>query len=150
MAAARDPRLRASDADRERVSEVLRHGLADGRLTAEEFHARLDACFAARTFGELDEVIADLPGPSPYEDLPVPASRTGAGSSRLPAQAAPSRMHHPLGSYLSANLVCWTVWALGGAGGSPPWPVWVSAPWGALLLGRAIAGSDRRRTGRHD
>ena len=39
--------LRASDADRERVAEVLRAAAGDGRLTLEELDERLDAVFAA-------------------------------------------------------------------------------------------------------
>src|SRR5690348_15701544 len=107
MAAAHDPRLRASDADRDRVAEVLRRALTDGRLTVEEFDARLDACFAARTFGDLDAVVDDLPAPSPYDDLPVPASHTAGGSPALPDRLPASGEHHALGSYLAANLVCW-------------------------------------------
>ena len=45
--------LRASDADRERVSEQLRDALAEGRLDMEEFEERLDATYKARTYGEL-------------------------------------------------------------------------------------------------
>lgn len=41
--------LRASDADRERVSEQLRDALAEGRLDMEEFEERLDATYKART-----------------------------------------------------------------------------------------------------
>ena len=54
--------LRASDADRERVAEQLRQATTEGRLTAEELEERLHAAFAARTYGELDPVLADLPG----------------------------------------------------------------------------------------
>ncbi|MCZ9342970.1 DUF1707 domain-containing protein, partial [Streptomyces sp. TRM76130] len=43
------PDLRASDADRERVAEVLRDALAEGRLDMAEFEERLDATYAART-----------------------------------------------------------------------------------------------------
>jgi hypothetical protein len=146
--ATRDPKLRASDADRERVADVLRENAAQGRLTMEEFHSRLDACFQAVTYGDLDALITDLPGESPWEDLPVPASRTTAGTSRLPAEIEPSRWQIALGSYLSANFVCWVVWGISGAGGSPPWPVWVSGPWGALLLARAISRQDPRGHGR--
>src|SRR5689334_17044770 len=110
MAAAHDPRLRASDADRDRVAEVLRQALADGRLTVEEFDVRLDACFAAKTLGDLNALVDDLPGSSPYDDLPVPASRTGGGSARLPDQVPASRAHRPLGTYLSVSLVCWMIW----------------------------------------
>ena len=56
-----DPRLRASDADRDRVAALLREHHAAGRRTAVEFQERLTAAFAARTMGELDELMADLP-----------------------------------------------------------------------------------------
>lgn len=59
---ARRATLRASDADRDRIAERLRHATAEGRLMAEELEERLERTFAARTYGELDEVVADLPG----------------------------------------------------------------------------------------
>ncbi len=55
------PDLRASDADRERVAEVLRDALAEGRLDMEEFEERLDATYQARTYGELAPLTRDLP-----------------------------------------------------------------------------------------
>ena len=55
--------LRASDADRERIADRLRHATGEGRLLAEELEERLERTFAARTYGELDAVVADLPGP---------------------------------------------------------------------------------------
>jgi hypothetical protein len=58
---ARRASLRASDSDRERVAERLRHATGEGRLLAEELEARLEAAFAARTYGELDALVADLP-----------------------------------------------------------------------------------------
>ena len=54
--------LKASDADREQIAERLRKATAEGRLLAEELEERLEATFAARTYGELDVVVADLPG----------------------------------------------------------------------------------------
>ena len=59
---ARRSTLRASDADRDRIAERLRHATAEGRLLADELEERLEATFAARTYGELDAVVADLPG----------------------------------------------------------------------------------------
>ena len=59
---ARRATLRASDGDRERIAERLRHATAEGRLLAEELEERLERTFAARTYGELDAVVADLPG----------------------------------------------------------------------------------------
>jgi hypothetical protein len=58
---ARRATLRASDADREQIAERLRHATAEGRLLAEELEERLEATFGARTYGELDAVVADLP-----------------------------------------------------------------------------------------
>ena len=54
-------RIRASDADRDQVAALLQEHHAEGRLTAEEFSERLDAALHARTLGELDELLADLP-----------------------------------------------------------------------------------------
>ena len=59
---ARRATLRASDADRENVAERLRRAAGEGRIVAEELEERLEAVFSARTYGELDAVVADLPG----------------------------------------------------------------------------------------
>lgn len=53
--------MRASDADREQFAERLRHATGEGRLVAEELEERLGAVFSARTYGDLDAVVADLP-----------------------------------------------------------------------------------------
>jgi hypothetical protein len=53
--------LRASDADRERVAEVLREAAGDGRLTMDELDERLDAVYAAKTYAELEPITHDLP-----------------------------------------------------------------------------------------
>jgi hypothetical protein len=53
--------LRASDADRERVADVLRQAAGDGRLTMEELDQRLDSVYAAKTYAELEPITKDLP-----------------------------------------------------------------------------------------
>ena len=53
--------LRASDSDREQIAEQLRHATAEGRLSADELEQRLEALYAARTYGELDALVTDLP-----------------------------------------------------------------------------------------
>ena len=52
--------LRASDADRERVVEVLAAAVADGRLTLEEHSHRVERAYQARTLGELAMLTTDL------------------------------------------------------------------------------------------
>jgi Domain of unknown function (DUF1707) len=53
--------LRASDSDREKAAERLHHAMAEGRLSGEELEQRLEALYAARTYGELDALLADIP-----------------------------------------------------------------------------------------
>jgi hypothetical protein len=53
--------LRASDADRDRVADILREALAEGRLTAEEHAERVEGVLHTKTVGELDAFIRDLP-----------------------------------------------------------------------------------------
>jgi uncharacterized protein DUF1707 len=67
-------RLRASDADRERVAEVLRAAAVDGRLDFGELDERLTAVYAARTYGELEPLLSDLVVANPVAARPAPAS----------------------------------------------------------------------------
>ncbi|QKW40712.1 DUF1707 and DUF2154 domain-containing protein [Actinomadura sp. NAK00032] len=53
--------MRAGDADREQVARVLRDAAGDGRLTLAELDERLDAVYAAKTYGELAPLTRDLP-----------------------------------------------------------------------------------------
>ncbi|HYP46650.1 MAG TPA: DUF1707 domain-containing protein [Propionibacteriaceae bacterium] len=66
-----DDALRASDADRDQVTELLHAAYAQGRITDEEHTERLLAALRAKTFGELRPLTADL--------LPQAPSIAGAG-----------------------------------------------------------------------
>lgn len=58
-----EPReLRVSDAEREHVGELLQRAMAQGRITLDEFSERMDTAMNARTRGELNSVLVDLPG----------------------------------------------------------------------------------------
>ena len=59
-----DDRIRASDADRDRVTARLRDHFAEGRLTPGELDERISAVLNAKTFGDLRRVMADLPEPA--------------------------------------------------------------------------------------
>ncbi|MEV0644771.1 DUF1707 domain-containing protein [Phytomonospora sp. NPDC050363] len=63
--------LRISNADRERVIEHLQACTGDGRLDLDEFAQRVDAVYAARTFGDLEPVTADLPRLDTPDTTPV-------------------------------------------------------------------------------
>jgi hypothetical protein len=53
--------LRASDSDRDAVVSDLGEHFQAGRLTAEEFDERMGRALDARTWGQLRELLADLP-----------------------------------------------------------------------------------------
>jgi hypothetical protein len=79
-----EPRnLRASDADRESVANVLREAAGDGRLTMDELDERLDAVYAAKTYAELEPITHDLPAagaaPAPAPSRSAPRDRARFG-----------------------------------------------------------------------
>ncbi|MFG3252664.1 DUF1707 domain-containing protein [Streptomyces sp. NPDC048172] len=73
--------VRASDADRDRVADILREALAEGRLDAEEHGERLDAVYAAKTVGALEPIVRDLPAARGSEDGLRGAASTGPSAS---------------------------------------------------------------------
>lgn len=79
--------LRASDADREQVAERLRQATAEGRLLAEELEQRLGTLFRARTYGELDALVADLPAGRDAPARTRPRPRPLARVRNVPAPA---------------------------------------------------------------
>ncbi|HEX2363184.1 MAG TPA: DUF1707 domain-containing protein [Jiangellaceae bacterium] len=80
----RDDRiLRASDADRDRVAEQLRQAAGDGRLSIAELQERLDTLYAAKTYGELEPVVADLPDSGRVASVLAPKPTSGEVSARV-------------------------------------------------------------------
>ncbi len=84
-----NPAWLAASADRERAVGVLRAGFAEGRLSQDELHDRVERAYAARTYGELWALTADLPaGPFPAAGpVAVPAANLPQASSWRPAAA---------------------------------------------------------------
>jgi hypothetical protein len=81
--------MRASSADRERAVDVLKAGFAEGRLTQDEYNDRMGRAYAARTYGELATLTADLPaGASPMPAWPVPAYQPPPSGTNSMAIAA--------------------------------------------------------------
>ncbi|MEV4556934.1 DUF1707 domain-containing protein [Kitasatospora sp. NPDC049285] len=82
--------LRASDADRERVADLLRDAYAEGRLTVDEHAERIEAAYTARTFGELEPLTRDLPNHpgAVRHDLTKPPLEAPAAAPRPPLPPA--------------------------------------------------------------
>jgi hypothetical protein len=131
--------LRAADADREVVAQRLREAVDEGRLDLYEYDERLGRAYTAKTYGELDQLLADLPGPAPVQPAP---------DQPAPDQGAPRRLVGPwLAAHWSgwANVVtvCVAIWLVTVVASGELtyfWPVWVAGPWGAVLLARTAGG----------
>lgn len=136
---ARNPSVRASDAEREEVAGVLRDNLAEGRLTMEEFQERLDAAYSSRTYGELDALMVDLPRPA--GTAPMTLSETGAHLAGRWEDYRRGRARRRISRFVSVNAVCWTIWGATVASSAGHnlegmWPLWITVPWGALIVSR--------------
>jgi hypothetical protein len=99
----------AGNADRERAVGVLRAGFTEGRLTQDELDDRIARAYAARTYGDLWTLIADLPaGPLPYPPgVPYPQ-----GDPAVPASAEPATNWHSAAALVITALVIFTLAAL--------------------------------------
>jgi len=134
-----DGGIRASDSDRENVVEILRDAYSTGRLTMAEFDERTTQAFAARTWGELRKLTADLPQQARL-GLPQPAPERGT---------APSEPHPPLPAGRSRRrlspmlpiLMIWLTVALTTRDPSAFVPVLIVL----LVLVRLTGGGPRRR-----
>ncbi len=127
------PELRASDAEREQVAEVLRRHAAEGRLDADELDDRLGAAYAARTHGDLAVLTADLPPAPPAPPAPVPFHR------RLPESLGPVAAR-----WATLNAVALLVWAATGDGLDDFWPKWVLLATTVIAILRVGGARDRR------
>lgn len=69
-----NPALRASDADREQVVDRLKTAFSEGRLSQDEYNARMGQAYSARTYGDLGGLTADLPSSVPVTYQPATTS----------------------------------------------------------------------------
>lgn len=152
MSSRRD-HLRAADVDRTYVADILKQACDEGRLSLHEYDERLQHTYTARTYGDLDKIILDLPRPSrrtgmqPYGGAP-PAP--GVGWTPLRQQQrkdGADRMRRLWLAWtiaVSVNVVVWVLVCLSTAEFIYPWPVWVAGPWGAVLLVTTLMGRSKR------
>ena len=92
VAGSEQGKIRAADADRDRVAEILSTAYSEGRLSRDEYDARLQSALSARTYADLDHVVTDLP----------------AAQATVPSPAAPAMMTSPgrTNGLAIASLAC--------------------------------------------
>ncbi|MET7640301.1 DUF1707 and DUF4190 domain-containing protein [Streptomyces sp. NPDC005438] len=133
----------ASEADRERTSDVLRAGYAEGRLSQHEFDRRTSLVLKATTVEELKHLVGDLPkGPGTVTRAPAAHGHYGPPMGYGPPMAPHPQMHMPpmapappVNGNAMAALICGI---LGFATGLTAIP--------AVILGH-MARAEIRRTG---
>ena len=76
-------KIRASDADRERVARVLYDAMAEGRLTVAEVDERLAGLYQSKTVGELAQFTKDLPAPQVNTAAPISLPTSPSGSELI-------------------------------------------------------------------
>jgi hypothetical protein len=136
------------------VTALLREHHAAGRLSAEEFHERMDLALDAKTLGELDDLLTDLPAIDLYQ-LPDAALRRAPphhGQSLLPADlgghGAPVRFTPgtvAIGAWAvvtSALIAIWAVAAVVGGGTWIPWWLVIALPWLWVVIRRSQRPGD--------
>ena len=138
--------MRASDADRDVVLQVLTDAYADGRIDREELDSRTAAAQSARTLGDL------VP---PLEGL-ISTLRS-SGGALLPAAELERRAveawrkdrREALWGLLSVSAIVWTIWLVTSGIGSFPWPLFVTLAallnFGRVQVQRADIVDDHRR-----
>lgn len=112
--------LRASDLDRDRIAERLRNAAGEGRLATDELESRVESALRARTYGQLDRLVEDLPGPP---------GRAVTRHRSHPVLVA-ARVLLALTAVVAAMAVVITLVA----GVIAAWWLWILAAW--LLFGR--------------
>ncbi|MEU7769248.1 DUF1707 domain-containing protein [Nocardia sp. NPDC049190] len=124
--------VRASDADREKMVDQLRHAMNEGRLSLDEFDDRVRQVYAAKTYGELTPLLSDLPA---QRD-----SRPARAGGLVPHWV--TIMWTP---WVFVNVLCVAIYLATGAGYF--WPFWVAVPWGLALLIPTTIGISARKNG---
>lgn len=126
------PSIRASDADRERVVEILRQHTAEGRITPDEFEERMTAAYAAKTVGALAELTTDLP-----VDLAAHTRRQQELAKRnRPRKPLARQVREEFSGLFGLGVILTAIWVISGAGYY--WPAWPLGIIGAITLSRLI------------
>jgi Domain of unknown function (DUF1707) len=126
--------LRVGDREREAASEILRRARVEGRLDEDEFEVRLERCLTAKTYADLDGLVADLPRqgagarparqrpgwrpwPVPLIFLPLAVIGVVAFGGHVPLLAI------PLFFFFVVRPLAWGAW-----GGGPARRPWARGP----------------------
>jgi Domain of unknown function (DUF1707) len=104
--------LRIGDSERDAAAADLGEHYTAGRLTLDELHERLAAAFAAKTFGQLTQIMADLPGHGRLAELAMAAQSAGPPQLRQRPTATDRAGRFAALSLLILAMLIWLFTAL--------------------------------------
>ena len=108
-----NPAWLAASADRERAVGVLRAGFAEGRLSQDELDDRVARAYAARTYGQLWALTADLPaGALPYPQFMPAVPYSQGPDAMMPPGAAAEVNWRSAATLVITALVIFTLAAM--------------------------------------
>ncbi|BCY05566.1 DUF1707 domain-containing protein [Actinoplanes sp. L3-i22] len=141
--------MRAGDSDRQRVADQLKSALDEGRLDLNEYDERVQRAYNARTYGDLDGLLDDLPGTVPVQHAQVQQAHTPPVTPLAsPVKKDQHTGWHTFGSALTAFLVCTVIWAISSFSAGQAyyfWPAWVLIP---VIITAVGALTERNRRDR--
>jgi len=136
--------MRAGDGDRQAVADKLKTALDEGRLDLHEYDERLQRTYSAKTYGDLQGLVTDLPG-----TVPAAHSQMQPAASQSPVvEPAASRGGMPswLGPYAGVVAVSVLIWAIVSISTGELlyfWPIWMFIPLIFGVVGQ-MTGRGRR------
>ena len=139
--------MRVGDGERQAVADKLKSALDEGRLDLHEYDERLQRTYAAKTYGDLDSLVTDLPGPIPHQQSRVQPYQPPAAPQQ-PAEVGGMRKPGGppfLASYGGVVALCFVIWGVSCLASGDfiyPWPLWMLIPLIFGVIGR-LTGRDR-------
>ncbi|WP_229073948.1 DUF1707 domain-containing protein [Actinoplanes sp. DH11] len=135
--------MRAGDADRERVADQLKSALDEGRLDLGEYDERIQKAYGAKTYGDLDGLLDDLPGVVPVHKAQLrpmqpPHPDPGAGPQENRGGVQPA-----IGIFVLCTII-WGITSLASGEAYYFWPAWVLIPVAFAVLARLGDRNNRR------
>jgi hypothetical protein len=152
--------MRAGDGDRKAVADQLKSALDEGRLDLSEYDERLQKTYSAKTYGDLQGLLTDLPNTVPPSHSQVQGYQAPSAPSSAPQQNAGdggrpfAARAWPFGGIF---VVCTIIWAISSASSGHLlyyWPVWLLIPLILGMTGQYFGGNrsgyDSSRDARRD
>jgi hypothetical protein len=134
--------MRAGDTDRQKVADQLKAALDEGRLDLSEYDERIQKAYGARTYGDLDGLLEDLPGTVPVQKSQIQPTAKAPVEPQC-GRERKSGVQPAIGLFLLCTVI-WGISSLASGEAYYFWPLWVLIPVAFAVLAR-LGDRDKRR-----